>query len=111
MFFFAKKPAHSIIILPHPGICPAGEAVPAIVGKSIAEVLVDKRVEINHSCQFQCSCTTCHVHVMEGQDYLSRKDAEEERMLASTRIDQRRSRLACQCIYGGGGNVVIEIPE
>ncbi|MEK7737974.1 MAG: 2Fe-2S iron-sulfur cluster-binding protein [Pseudomonadota bacterium] len=111
MFFFGKKPAHNIIVLPHPGICPAGEAVPAIVGKSIAETLVDKGVEINHSCQFQCSCTTCHIHVMEGQDYLSRKHAEEERMLATTQTDQRWSRLACQSIYGGGGDVVIEIAE
>lgn len=111
MFFFGKKPAHNIIVLPHPGICPAGEAVPALVGKSIAETLVDKGVELNHSCQFQCSCTTCHIHVMEGQDYLSRKDTEEDRMLATTNIDQQRSRLACQAIYSGGGDVVIEIPD
>lgn len=111
MFFFGKKPAHNIIVLPHPGICPAGEAVRAIVGKSIAETLLAKGVEIDHSCQLQCSCTTCHVFVMEGHDYLSRKDAEEDRMLASTKVDQRRSRLACQSIYNGGGDVVIEIAD
>lgn len=111
MFFFGKKPTHNLIVLPHPGICPAGEAVRAIVGKSIAETLVDKGIEISHSCQFQCSCTTCHIHVMEGQDFLSRKDTEEDRMLATTSIDRQRSRLACQTIYNGGGDVVIEIAD
>jgi len=111
MFFFGKKPTHNIIVLPHPGICPAGEAVPAIVGKSIAETLVGKEVEISHSCQFQCSCTTCHIFVMEGDAYLNRKDAEEDRMLATTKVDRRRSRLACQTIYSGGGDVVIEIAD
>ena len=109
MFFFGKKPSHTIVVLPHPGVCPSGEAVPAIVGKSIAETLVDKGVEISHSCQFQCACTTCHIFVMEGSDFLSGKGAEEARMLAGTDSDQRWSRLACQSIYQGGGDIVIEI--
>jgi ferredoxin, 2Fe-2S len=109
MFFFGRKPAHSIVVLPHPVICPSGEALPAVVGKSIAETLVAKGIEISHSCQFQCSCTTCHVFVMEGAAYLSHQSAEEGRMLAGTESDQRWSRLACQCIYQGGGDIVIEI--
>ena len=46
MFFGKSPPNHCPA-----GICPAGEAVP---GKSIMTP-VDKGVEINHSCQFQCS--------------------------------------------------------
>jgi len=109
MFFFGKKPAHTITILPHPDICPSGDVVPAIEGKSIAETLVDKGVEISHSCQFQCACTSCHVYVMEGRDALSPMEAEEDRLLATTQDRQRWSRLSCQAIYRGNGNVVIEI--
>ena len=107
MFFFGKK--HSIVVLPHPRICPAGEAVPAVVGRSLAETLVKKGVEISHSCQFQCSCTTCHVQVLEGGQFLSPKSFEEQRMLATTKSDAHSSRLACQCIYKGGGDVVVEL--
>ncbi|MCX7628162.1 MAG: 2Fe-2S iron-sulfur cluster-binding protein [Methylophilaceae bacterium] len=109
MFFLKKKPAHTITILPHPTLCPEGEVVAAQTGKSIAEILLDNDIEISHSCQLQCACTTCHVHLMEGEAYVSKLHAEEDRML-NTLPDRRRwSRLACQAIYQGGGNVVVEI--
>ncbi|TSA49228.1 MAG: ISC system 2Fe-2S type ferredoxin [Nitrosomonadales bacterium] len=111
MFFFGKKPAHSITILPHAAICPSGDIVPASTGKSIAETLVAKGVEISHSCQYQCACTTCHVYVMEGGEFLTPMDAEEDRMLATTQNRQRWSRLSCQAVYNGKGDVVIDICE
>lgn len=110
MFFFKKKPAHSITVLPHPGICPEGEIVPVEPGKSIAEALLKRGVEIDHSCQLQCSCTTCHVHVMEGAAHLSPMEGEEDRMLNNTDRRDRFSRLACQAVFQGGGDVVVEIP-
>jgi len=109
MFFFGKKSAHHIVVLLHPTICPSGEVVPAAIGKSIAETLVAAGVELSHSCQFQCACTTCHVFVMEGAAYLSAKGAEEESMLAGTESDARWSRLACLSVFQGGGDLVVEI--
>jgi len=110
MFFFGKKKsAHHIVVLPHPELCPSGEVVPAVVGKSIAEALVASGVELSHSCQFQCSCTTCHVFVMEGGAHLSPKGAEEAKVLAGTESDDRWSRLACQSVFQGGGDLVVEI--
>ncbi|OIR07169.1 2Fe-2S ferredoxin [mine drainage metagenome] len=110
MFFFGKKKsAHHIVVLPHPQLCPAGEVVPALIGKSIAEALVAAGVELSHSCQFQCSCTTCHVFVMEGAACLSARGAEEAKVLAGTGSDDRWSRLACQSLFQGGGDVVVEI--
>ncbi len=111
MFFFKKKPAHSITILPHPAICPSGEVVPATVGKSIAEILLANDVEISHSCQLQCACTTCHVYVMEGGHYVKYMNDEEDRMLNNTKDRSKWSRLACQAVFEGGGDVVVEIRE
>ena len=109
MFFFKKKPTNHITVLPHPAICPSGEVVPAIVGKSIAEILIDNNVEVRHSCQLQCACTTCHVYVMEGSQHVNRISSEEDRLLNSTHDRARWSRLACQAVFEGGGDVVVEI--
>ncbi len=111
MFFFKKKPANTITVLPHPGICPSGEVVPAVVGKSIAEALLDQDVEISHSCQLQCACTTCHVYVMEGDNHVTRMRDDEERMLKNTHGRTGWSRLACQAVFEGGGDIVVEIRE
>lgn len=111
MFFFKKKPANTITVLPHPGICPSGEVIPAIVGKSIAETLIKNDVDISHSCQLQCACTTCHVYVMEGSSYVNRINQEEDRMLNHANDRARWSRLACQAVFEGGGDVVVEIRE
>ena len=111
MFFFRKKPANSITVLPHPRICPAGEVVPVAVGKSIAETLLNHDISISHSCQLQCACTTCHVYVMEGGAYVTRMNEEEDRMLKNVQDRTQWSRLACQAVFEGGGDVVVEIRE
>lgn len=107
--FGKKKP--SITVLPHARICPSGDIVKGRPGMSIAETLVAADVDIGHSCQYQCSCTTCHVHVMEGQAHLSPMHEEERLVLSRATGLTQWSRLACQCVFQGGGDVVIEIVE
>jgi len=109
MIFFKKKPAHTITILPHPEVCPAGEVVPAIQGNSIVENLLANDVEISHSCQMQCACLTCHVYVIEGSQFITAIEEEEHKMLENAQSRQGWSRLACQAIFEGGGDLVIEI--
>ena len=110
MFFFKKKHPYHLTVLPHPGLCPAGEIVPAEPGKSVAELLLAHDLDINHSCQLQCACTTCHVHIMEGAEHLSPMEGEEHRVLQNAIGKDPFSRLACQAVFQGGGHVVVEIP-
>ncbi len=109
MFFFKKKPAQTITVLPHPGVCPQGEVVAATVGQSIVEILLENDVEISHSCQMQCACTTCHVYLMEGAKFVSPMGTQEDKLLNQTGDRQRWSRLACQAVFEGGGDLLIEI--
>lgn len=111
MFFFKKKSPYSITVLPHLSICPSGEVVPAFAGKSIAELLIEHDVHISHSCQLQCACTTCHVYVMEGSSHVTGMKDDENHMLNNVPDRAQWSRLACQAVFEGGGNVVIEIRE
>ena len=111
MIFFKKKPDHTITILPHPEVCPAGEVIPAIQGRSLVENLLASDVEISHSCQMQCACITCHVYVIEGEAFVTVMDDDEDRELNKTQGRQGWSRLACQAIFEGGGNLLIEIRD
>ncbi len=111
MFLFGKKKtAHQITVLPHPRVCPGGEIVPAREGLSLAENLLKNGVELDHSCQLQCACTTCHLYVMEGAAHLSPMEMEEEQMLRNAQGRDEFSRLGCQAVFKGGGDVVVEIP-
>ena len=47
---------------------------------------------------------------MEGSACLSGMDGEEHRMLNNSGQRDGFSRLACQAVFQGGGNVVVEIP-
>lgn len=109
MFFFKKKSAQTITILPNDDLCPSGEVVPAMPGKSIVELLLENDVEISHSCQMQCACTTCHIYIIEGGQYISSMHNEEDRELKQLNDRQHWSRLGCQAIFTGGGNLTIEI--
>jgi len=109
MFFFKKKPAQTITVLPHPRICPSGEVVAALPGRPVVESLLKGGVDISHSCQMQCSCTTCHIYLMEGTESVTPMDAEENRVLDGAPDRARWSRLACQTVVAGKGDLVVEI--
>lgn len=110
MPFFGKKTPYRLTILPHPELCPEGDIVPAEPGRSVAEMLLRNRIEIPHSCQLQCACATCHVHIMAGAECLCPMDADEKRMLLNAQSRDVFSRLACQAVFQGSGDVVVEIP-
>lgn len=111
MFFFKKKSPYSVTVLPHRSICPSGEIIPATIGKSIAEILIGNDVDISHSCQLQCACTTCHVYLMEGERHVTSMKDDEDRMLKNVQDRSQWSRLACQAVFEGSGNLVVEIRE
>ncbi|MFN4241621.1 MAG: 2Fe-2S iron-sulfur cluster-binding protein [Tepidisphaerales bacterium] len=84
-----------------------------IKGQSLLEVALgeEPHVEIEHTCGGVCACSTCHVWVTKGGEYMSEAtDAENDR------IDQARdvricSRLSCQArIQAEHVEIVCEIP-
>jgi 2Fe-2S ferredoxin len=77
---------------------------------SLLDIVLGHGLRLNHSCGGACSCTTCHVRVVEGlEDCGSVSEAEENR-LQEVMGRTPQSRLACQCIPRGNKNIKIEIP-
>ena len=91
-------------------ICPEGKTIEAEQGVSICDTLLEHGVDIEHACEKQAACTTCHVIVREGFDSLEEASEKEEDMLDKAWGLEATSRLSCQAKIAGE-DLVIEIPK
>jgi 2Fe-2S ferredoxin len=66
-------------------------------------------IPLEHNCGGNCSCTTCHVIVRDGEGNLSHMEEEEEDRLEECEELTPTSRLGCQARITG--DLTIEIPE
>ena len=99
-----------IKVLPHADICPQGAEFEAPAGTSICRALLDHDIELEHSCELSCACTTCHVIVREGFDSLAEASDAEEDMLDKAWGLTPRSRLSCQAVVRDA-DLTVEIPR
>ena len=97
-------------VLPGHAICPKGDEIEAQAGKTICDTLLAHHIDIEHACEKQAACTTCHVLVREGFDSLEPAEEKEEDMLDKAWGLEANSRLSCQAKIAGE-DLVIEIPK
>jgi ferredoxin, 2Fe-2S len=85
--------------------------VPANPGLNLLEVAMANGINIEHACGGVCACSTCHVYIEKGMNLLSEStEAEEDRVEEAPGL-QRNSRLACQCVIKGPGEIVLRVPS
>jgi len=77
---------------------------------SVLDILLGHGVELEHACGGNCACTTCHIIVLGGMEYLSGNEEEEDDMLDRAPGLTSTSRLGCQAIVCSG-EVKIIIPR
>jgi ferredoxin, 2Fe-2S len=99
-----------IKVLPHTTLCPEGAEIDAKPGVSICDTLLDNHVDIEHACEKQAACTTCHVILRQGFDSLEEAAEKEEDMLDKAWGLEATSRLSCQAKVADE-DLVIEIPK
>ena len=100
----------TIKVLPGHALCPAGAEVEARAGVSICDTLLANHIDIEHACEKQAACTTCHVIVREGFDSLDEASEKEEDMLDKAWGLEATSRLSCQAKVADE-DLEIEIPR
>jgi 2Fe-2S ferredoxin len=88
---------------------PLNVTVEAENDESILEIAMANSIELEHNCGGNCSCTTCHIIVREGEEHLSKMEEEEEDRLDECDELTPTSRLGCQARVHG--SCTIEIPE
>jgi len=99
-----------IKVLPHAALCPEGAEIEARSGVSICDTLLANHVDIEHACEKQAACTTCHVILRQGFDSLEAAAEKEEDMLDKAWGLEAASRLSCQAKVADA-DLVIEIPK
>lgn len=67
-------------------------------GYSILEITEDHDIHLNHNCGGVCACSTCHVYIEKGDDFLEEISDKEEDFIDRAINPRLESRLACQCV-------------
>jgi ferredoxin, 2Fe-2S len=80
--------------------------------QSVLELTEDFDVHLNHNCGGVCACSTCHVYVEKGEQFLEEISDKEEDFIDRAINPRLESRLACQCIIlKNTAEVVVTIPD
>jgi 2Fe-2S ferredoxin len=96
-----EKKIHKVTFLPF------NKTVEARAGMSILDIALENGIDLEHNCGGNCACSTCHVIVIQGMEYLTAKSFDEEDQLEDADGLTRSSRLGCQAKVLG--DVVVEV--
>ena len=93
------------------GISPVTlENIPA--GDSLLEVALKNNIELHHNCGGVCACSTCHLYVENGIDFLEELSDREEDFIDRAVNPKLNSRLGCQCVLqSGNGHIEVTLPD
>lgn len=67
-------------------------------GFSILEIAEDNDVHLNHNCGGVCACSTCHIYIDNGEDFLEEISDKEEDFIDRAINPKLESRLGCQSV-------------
>lgn len=82
------------------------------VGDSILEIALKNGIDLHHNCGGVCACSTCHVYVEGGDEYLPEITDREEDFIDRAVNPRLNSRLGCQCVLEEGtGELKIRVPD
>jgi 2Fe-2S ferredoxin len=79
---------------------------------SVLEITEDYDVHLNHNCGGVCACSTCHVYIESGEDFLEEISDKEEDFIDRAISPRLESRLGCQCIIlDESADITVTIPD
>ena len=64
-------------------------------GQSILETALLNDIDLQHNCGGVCACSTCHVYVEQGQEFLEELSDKEEDFIDRAVNPRLESRLSC----------------
>ena len=80
--------------------------------QTILEICLKNDIELHHNCGGVCACSTCHVYVDQGDEFLEELNDREEDFIDRAVSPRINSRLGCQCVLQeGDGNIVVTLPD
>jgi len=80
--------------------------------QSLLEVMLDNNIELHHNCGAVCACSTCHLYINKGEEFIEELSDKEEDFIDRAVNPRINSRLGCQCVLLDGAGVVnITLPD
>lgn len=81
-------------------------------GYSLLEAAEDNGVHLNHNCGGVCACSTCHVYIEKGEEFLEEITDKEEDFIDRAINPRIESRLGCQSvILEEAAEIEVTIPD
>jgi 2Fe-2S ferredoxin len=81
-------------------------------GQSLLEIALKNDIDLHHNCGGVCACTTCHLYVEKGMEFIDELSDKEEDFIDRAVNPRLNSRLACQSVLlEGEGEVEATIPD
>jgi 2Fe-2S ferredoxin len=81
-------------------------------GESLLEILLDNHIELHHNCGGVCACSTCHLYLEKGEEFVEELTDREEDFIDRAVNPRINSRLGCQCVFQEGEGVIeILLPD
>jgi ferredoxin, 2Fe-2S len=81
-------------------------------GRSLLEIALGNDIELHHNCGGVCACTTCHLYIDEGMEYIDEITDKEEDFIDRASNPRLNSRLGCQSLLNdGGGEIEVTLPD
>jgi 2Fe-2S ferredoxin len=94
--------------MPFVTIQPSGKSIEAAEGSRLLDVLKSIGENIQHKCEGQAQCGSCHIYIQEGRKSVSKIQRIEHEKLDSIIGVSSKSRLACQVLLGNE-NIAVEL--
>ena len=81
-------------------------------GQTILELALKNDIDLHHNCGGVCACTTCHLYIDKGMEFIDELDDKEEDFIDRAVNPRLNSRLGCQSLLlEGEGEVVVTLPD
>jgi 2Fe-2S ferredoxin len=80
--------------------------------QSILEVALINDIVLHHNCGGVCACSTCHLYVENGEQFIEELSEKEEDFIDRAVNPRIISRLGCQCVLNSGsGEITVTLPD
>lgn len=81
-------------------------------GQTLLEIALKNNIELHHNCGGVCACTTCHLYVEKGMEFIEEITDREEDFIDRAVNPKLNSRLGCQSLLlDGNGEIEVTIPD
>jgi 2Fe-2S ferredoxin len=80
--------------------------------QSLLEIALQNDIDLHHNCGGVCACSTCHLYVNTGEEFMEEISDKEEDFVDRAINPRLNSRLGCQCVlFPGSGRISVTLPD